>query len=138
MSSEEIDPRFDTPANADVLRYLRRELPSAHSDLSEELTRSVAGLSDVETYCPTQWSYAFVVLHGPDQTIFGLAAGMSALAYRLAPARLPAALEDGAWPAPELGRDWVRFEPWTDEPLAESRRRLARWCRAAAEDAGAV
>ena len=52
MSGWSIDERLDTAANADVLRYLRRESPSAHSDVAEALGRAAAGLSRVRSYCP--------------------------------------------------------------------------------------
>ncbi len=133
MSGWSIDERLDTAANADVLRYLRRESPSAHSDVAEALGRAAAGLSGVRSYCPDPERYAFVALHLDDGTIVGLAYGMSGLALRIPAERRGHALSDGGASAPELGADWIRFEPWTDgETLDESRARIARWCAAAA------
>jgi len=128
-----IDERFSTEANAEVLSFLRRVNPSAHSDVAEELHRAGADLPVVRYYCPDVARYAFAVLHLEDLTIVGLAFGMSALAFRLPEDRIPEALRGGGSLADELGSGWVRFEPWTDvETLAQSRQRLARWCAVAA------
>jgi hypothetical protein len=128
-----IDQRFDTPANREVLRFLRDKNPSAHSDVADELVRSAAGIPGVEHYCPDPARYAFVVLHRRDQTILGLAWGQSALAFRLPGQRIPDATRDCGTVEAELGPTWVRFEPWKDhEPLSESRGRLAHWCAVAA------
>jgi hypothetical protein len=98
-----IDTRFDTPANADVLSFLRTNNPSAHSDVAEELLRSAEGVPGVSHYCPDSKSYAFVVLHLEDSTIIGLAYGQSALAFNL-PGHLHAeACEQGGWTAAEVG-----------------------------------
>jgi hypothetical protein len=133
MISWTIDRRFVTPANADVLRFLRQGNPSAHSDVAEELIRSGASLPGVHHYCPDPARYAFVVLHLEDATIVGLAFGQSTLALHLPELRVAEAVRDGGTVAPELGPTWVRFEPWANhEPLAESRRRLTRWCAVAA------
>jgi hypothetical protein len=133
MPSWQIDSRFDTPENADVLSFLRAHNPSAHSDVAEELLRSAEGVPGVAHYCPNRQAYAFVVLYVADSTIVGLAYGQSALAFRLPGARVTEACGQGGWPAEDIGPDWIRFEPWSDdETLRESRRRLALWCRVAA------
>jgi len=130
----EIDGRFDRPVNATVVGFLRRTLPSAHGDVAEELQRSAAALGGVASWCPDAEAYAFVVLHRADGTLVGLAWGQGALAYRLPGAVGVQARSEGAVAAPELGPDWVRMAPWTDdETLEASRRRLARWCARAVE-----
>lgn len=133
MGAWAIDGGFSTAANADVLDFLRRRNPSAHSDVAEELTRAGAGLPGVRSYCPDPQRYAFVVLHLDDLTIMGLAFGQSGLAFRLPGDRVQEAVRDGGAVAVELGPTWVCFEPWTNrETLAQSRQRLARWCAVAA------
>jgi hypothetical protein len=133
MTPWSIDSRFSTTANVEVLRFLRSSHPSAHSDVAEELIRSGAGVAGVHRYCPDPAHYAFVALHLDDSTIIGLALGQSRLAFRLPEDRVSEAVRGGGVVDAELGPAWVRFEPWTDEEtLAESRRRLARWCAVAA------
>ena len=133
MAGWTIDDRLDTPANADLMRYLRREHPSAHSDVAEALTAAAAGVAGVQTYCPDRDAYAFVALHLEDFTVIGPAFGMSGLALLIPEAARGDALRDGGAHAPDLGPGWVRFEPWGEaEALAESRARLARWCAVAA------
>jgi hypothetical protein len=128
-----IDPRFDTAENAEVLAYLRRESPSAHSDVAEELARAGEDVPGLAVWCPEPASYAFVALHRTDGTIVGLARGMTGLSLRLPPERVDEAVREGATPDPALGSGWVRLAPWTGaEPLAASRRRLARWAAVAA------
>lgn len=133
MTSWQIDPRFETPENAEVLDFLRRVGPSAHSDVAEELIRSADRLSGVSHYCPNPRNYAFVILHLPNFSIIGLAYGQSTLAYRLPESRIAQATQERASRASELGQGWFFFEPWSNnEPLRESRRRLAHWCAIAA------
>lgn len=133
MTSWTIDERFLTRANADVVGFLRRSRPSAHSDVAEELRRAGAALPGLRSYCPDPARYAFVALHLEDFRIVRVAFGSSGLAYRLPAERVPEAYEDGDVLASELGRTWVRFEPWpVGETLARSRERLARWCAVAA------
>jgi hypothetical protein len=104
-------------------------MPSAHSDVADELIRSARSLAGVSHYCPDPNRYAFVLLHLQDFSIFGLAYGQSVLGYRLPEGRIAEALHEGGSPALELGRSWVVFKPWSNyEPLEASRRRLARWC----------
>jgi len=138
MSGWRIEGRFDVPANAEVLAFLRRAQPSAHSDVADELSSSARFLRGVRTWCPDPARYAFVVLHVEDGTILAVAWGQAALAYRLPPARLDEARADGglATGVPELGEEWTRFEPWrSGETLEATRARLARWCGVAAEHA---
>ena len=136
MSTWKIDRRFDTPQNAQVLAFLHADNPSAHSDVAEELLRSADGVAGVDPYCPDLPHYAFVILHLEDSTIIGLAYGQSGLAYRLSDSRIAEAARAGAQPAEGLGSNWFLLEPWSDtETLQESRRRLAHWCRVAADAA---
>lgn len=129
MGRFEIDPRFEVTANAPVLEFLRRTMPSAHSDVAGELSRSAKGLDGVSFYCPDPGRYAFVLLHLTDFSVVGLAYGQSRLVYRLPNVRIREAIEDGGLAATELGPCWIFFPPWSnDEPLQQSRRRLARWC----------
>jgi len=138
MSRWTIDEGFYTDANAEVLRFVRRVNPSAHSDVADELTRAGAGIPGVRPYCPDYARYAFVALHLQDLTIVGIAFGTSGLAFRLPESRVTEALEDGGVIAVEIGQRWIRFAPWTDqETLAQSRRRLARWCAVSASRSAA-
>lgn len=133
MNRWAIDGRFEIAANAGVLEFLRRTMPSAHSDVAEALYRSADGLAGVFYYCPDRRRDAFVLLHLADFSIIGLAYGQSSLAYRLPHESIQRAIEDGGSAAPELGSRWVYFAPWSnDEPLARSWQRLALWCSVAA------
>ena len=138
MSSWIIDEAFHTDANAEILRFIRQANPSAHSDVADELTRAGAGTPGVRPYCPDYARYAFVALHLQDLTIVGIAFGTSGLAFRLPESRVAEALEDGGVIAVEIGLRWIRFAPWTDhETLAQSRRRLSRWCAVSASRSAA-
>ena len=133
MAPWAIESRFSTAVNASVLRFLHSRNLYAHSDVAEELIRSGGGVDGVHHYCPDRARYAFVVLHLDDSTIVGLAYGQSRLAFRVQEDRVVEAVRDGGAVDAELGPTWVHFEPWTnEETLAESRRRLARWCMVAA------
>jgi hypothetical protein len=52
---------------------------------------------------------------------------MRGLAFRLAGAVLTEALADSGAGAPEIGGDWVRFEPWGRETVDVTRARLQEW-----------
>lgn len=97
------------------------------------LTCSAEGLRDVRWYCPDTARYAYVVLHTGGQRIFGLAFGMSAIAFRLPAAVIPEAQQDGGRVDPAIGPDWV---VWQGRAPSNSR----RWCKLAhdhaARDAG--
>lgn len=137
MSKWTVDPRFHTPANSSVLRFIHREQPSAHSDVADELIRAAAGVAGLHHYCPDPSRYAFFALHLDDLTIVGLAFGQSGIAFRLPKSQVDEAIRDRGVVSPELGDGWIRFDPWpVDEKLAESRRRLARWCAVAAGGVG--
>ena len=125
----EIDPIFETVANKAVLKYLCESAPSAHSDLVDELSLAVQDAPGSSLYCPDKAKYAFFAAHRLDYTIVALALGMKQIAFRLPEDLVPEALHDGAVPFPAIGSEWVSFAPSSnDEPLAESRRRLGRWC----------
>ncbi len=133
MADWEIDERFDTAANADVLAFVRETKRYAHSDVAEKLIQAAEGLPGVAWYCPDSRAYAFVVLHRGDDMILGIAYGQSALAFRLPEDRVEGALADGGTAAAEIGSGWVRFQPWASpEPLDVSLARLKRWCAVAA------
>jgi hypothetical protein len=129
------DARFTIGTNADVLAFIERKQPSAHDDVASALMQSARGLSQVEWYCPDPHRYAYVVLHTRDNRIFGVAFGMSALAYRLPPGRIAEAVSEGGRVYAEIGDDWVAFEPWEGRDAAA---RLRRWCGVACAHARGV
>ena len=57
---------------------------SAHSDIADALLKSVEPLGDVQTYCPDPVQFKYVVV-STKGIIFGLAAGMNQVAFRLNP-----------------------------------------------------
>lgn len=125
------------PANAEVLAWLRREDPSAHSDVASELLDAARGLGPVRSFCPDPAGYKWVALADERNRIFALAFGMSAVAFRVGAEGEERALAEGAVEAPELGEGWVRFTAYRpEERREEGRARLRRWCRAAREAAG--
>jgi hypothetical protein len=105
------DPRFSIPGNADVLAFIRRKNPFAHSDIGSLLFDLARDTSDVSAYCPAPRSLAYVVLHTATNHIVAIAFDMRGLAFRLGAVDRAAALAEGASPAPEIGEDWVRVDP---------------------------
>ena len=133
----DLDRALDVARDRAVIAFLRRAQPSAHDDVASELEIAARGLSGVRRYCPDPAAYAYFLLHDRTPTVFAIAYGMSALAFRLSEEHALEAREDGGVPCDEIGEGWVRFEPYrASETLAASRARLAKWCRIALADAG--
>ncbi len=126
------DPRFSTAENSDVLAFVRRTNPFAHSDVGSVLLSLGKAIPGAHAYCPSFKSCAYVVLHSESSRIFAIAYGQRGLAFRLAPASRERALADGGTAAAEIGPDWVAFAAWGS---AEQRTRLERWSAQAMADA---
>lgn len=92
--------------NESVLAYLGGL--SAHSDVAEALARAVAPLGDVQRFCPDPAAYRSVAV-ATGGVVFGFAAGMGLVGFRLAPGLKARALATGADDCPEAGPDWVAF-----------------------------
>ena len=92
--------------NDDVLSYVAGK--SAHSDIAEALASAVKKPGDVQQFCPNTVEYKYLVV-STQGVIFGVAVGMSGLAFRLDPIFKERALRTGANDAPDIGRNWVSF-----------------------------
>lgn len=130
------DPRFDLAENADVLAFIRRANPFAHTDVGSLLFALARAIPGAGAYCPAPASCAYVVLHTGADRIVAIAYGQRGLAFRLPAALHAAALADGGALAPEIGPDWVRFDPW-DLRRTNAQRDpwLRRWAEQAVEHA---
>jgi hypothetical protein len=131
------DARFHIAPNDDVLAFVRRANPFAHSDVGGVLFALGREIDGAHAYCPSTASFAYVVLHTASHRIFAIAYGMRGLAFRLAPPSYAAALADGGTPRPEIGPDWLAFEPYAPTPAIASGR-LLRWATQACLDATAA
>ncbi len=94
--------------NAPVLAHLTGL--SAHSDVAGLLQSAVQPLGDVTIFCPDAQAYRYVAT-STNGIIFGFAAGMSTIAFRLDERMKPRALATGARAYPECGEDWVSVLP---------------------------
>lgn len=117
------DARFRIPVNDDIIAFIARANPFAHSDVGSELITLGKAIPGAEFYCPSFRSLAYVVLHTAAHRVFAIAFGQQGLAFRLDPAAVSDAVADGGTLEPEIGPDWVRFAPWG----AGARERLDRW-----------
>ena len=127
-----IPAEFETVENSEVVAFLRRTSPSAHSDVAEELGHAAPSVP-YAWFCPDPSESAFVAMHLPDFKIVALALGMNTIAYRLPQKRVSEAVRDGAVAAPEIGAGWVSFDPWKIELSTDKRRQLlSAWCSVAA------
>lgn len=104
MLPEPVPADLVTARNAAVLRHA--EKLSAHSDIVDEFRRAVQPLGDVQLFCPDWQGYRWVVA-STKGVIFGLAAGMDTIAFRLDPRMMRRALATGGEAYPECGADWV-------------------------------
>lgn len=122
------DARFSIPDNKDVIEFIRKTNPFAHSDVGSVLFELRKTTPSAHAYCPVPSVYSYVVLHTDANRIFAIAFGMRGLAFRLSGSDLTEALADAGVAAPEIGDDWVRFEPWSRETVDVTRARLQKWC----------
>ena len=130
------DGRFRVAGNEDVLEFVRRTNPFAHSDVGSLLLELSKGITGARAYSPSYASYAYVVLHTDAWRIFAIAFGQRGLAFRLTPASRAEALVDGAVAALDIGQEWIAFDPWnTSMRTTDWRDRLERWCAKAFAEA---
>ncbi len=129
-----LDRRFDIPENRDILSFIRNHNPSAHDEATSALQDAAEGLGDAAHYCPDLHAYAYMVLHTESNRIFGIAYGMSAIAFRLPPTHHASATAGGGKVDGGLGTEWFEFPAYrSDEPLAATRAQLRCWCNLALE-----
>ncbi|MEP6621637.1 MAG: hypothetical protein ABJE47_20080 [bacterium] len=130
------DARFLIPANRDVMEFVRKTNPFAHSDIGSRLLDLHKELPGTHAYCPSYGSCAYVVLHTNANRIFGIAYGQRGLALRLAAPAYTEALEDGGVPALSIGPDWLAFAAYDGPRESGAYARLQRWSARAFTDAG--
>ena len=130
------DPRFLVAGNDEVIEFIRRVNPFAHSDVGSLLLDLGKKIAGTHAYSPSYKQCAYVVLHSEASRIFAIAYGQRGLAFRLSPRAYATALTDDGSPADEIGHDWVKFDPWNPNvPTAARQARLERWTAQAFADA---
>ena len=132
------DERFKILVNADVIDYIGEANPFAHSDLGQKLIDLGRVLPGAGVYSPNFKICAYVVLHDAGSRIFGLAAGMRDLSFRLPPALQGDLLGQGHGRRSRIGGEWFDFAvfpPGGLTPAGEAR--LAHYC-ATAQDYAAT
>lgn len=129
------DPRFFIPFNADVMEFVRRANPFAHTDVGGRLIDLGKELPGTTAYCPSYKSCAYVVLHTDTDRIFAIAYGQRGLAFRIGASALDAAIADGGAPTPEIGPGWLAFAPYDSRTVKWTAVRLRHWCAQAFQDA---
>lgn len=129
------DPRYFITANADVIEFVRRTNPFAHTDVGIRLLELGKELAGTHSYCPSYRSCAYVILHDDADRIFAIAYGQNGLAFRLAPECYADALADGGTPAPAIGPDWLSFAAYDTKGQTGALDLLRRWCAQALADA---
>ena len=129
------DSRFFIAGNDDVIEFIRRVNPFAHSDVGSLLLDLGKKIEGAQAYSPSYKQYAYVVLHTDGSRIFAIAYGQRGLAFRLSPPSVEAALADGGVAADDIGRDWIAFDPWNPKVSTPGlKSRLERWSAQAFAD----
>lgn len=106
------DARFSIPENAEILEFIRRVNPFAHSDVGQ-LLLDLGKEIGASWYCPAPKACAYVVLYTAVNRIFAIAYDQRSVAFRLPGASRAEALAAGGDQVPAIGADWIRFDPWT-------------------------
>ena len=104
------DPRFLVAANDEVIEFIRRVNPFAHSDVGSLLLDLGKKIAGAHAYSPSYKQCAYVVLHTDASSIFAIAYGQRGLAFRLSLSSYATALADDGSPADDIGRDWIKFD----------------------------
>ena len=129
------DNRFQTANNRDVIEFIRRTNPFAHSDVGSLLFEFAKAIPGARAYCPARTSLAYVVLHDEADRIVAIAFGQRGFGIRLRQASIDGAVAEGAVRAPDIGADWVTFDPW-DANDKTRHQRLRAWTERAVAEAG--
>jgi hypothetical protein len=133
------DERFKSPVNADIIGYIQRANPFAHSDLGQKLIDLHRELQGASVYCPDFKVCAYVVLHNAANVIFAFAADMRDLSFRLPAAFHDEALASGHGRTSRIGGEWLdvaAFPPGGQTALAEAR--LSHYCLTAQRHAATL
>ena len=96
---------------------------SAHSDIVDVLLEAVHPLGDVQMFCPDAASYRYV-LAWTNRIVFGFAAGMDTVAFRLDHRMKSRAIATGGLPYAACGDEWVAVVhrlPDSDWPAVDVR-----------------
>lgn len=125
------DSRFFIPGNEDVIEFIRRANPFAHSDVGSILFDLAKELTGVHAYCPAPSSFAYVVLHDDANRIFAIAYVQRELAIKLSGADYLEAMDDDGDHFNNIGPDWVRLDPWCPPPFKGVNPRLLVWAERA-------
>lgn len=126
------EDRFKTPANWEIVEYIRLHNPFTHSDIGSESIRLGKRLSGARHYCPDFKACTYVVPHTERDLIFAIGLGMKHLAFRVPPDVFSEALTDGTAEQAEIGADWLCCAPFAPGgATAAVRTRLERWSEAA-------
>ena len=128
------DARFFTAENADVLAFIRRVNPFAHTDVGTIVFDCADAIDGAEAYCPLPSSCAYVVLHTTSNRVVAIAYGQRGLAVRLDAAAQAEAIAAGGSPKADIGADWVEIDPWPTT-RAPDQRSACEWMRRAYADA---
>ena len=128
------DARFQTPQNADVIEFIRRANPFAHSDVGSVAFEFAKAIPGAHAYAPAARSYSYVALHDGRDRIFAIAYGQKYFGLRLATSLIDEAGLDGAVRAPEIGSVWVTFVPWDAKDKSRMQKVRAWTERAISED----
>jgi hypothetical protein len=133
------DERFKIPVNRDVIEYIRRENPFAHSDIGAKLIELSKRLPGSNYYCPSFRSCAYVALHTEANAIFAIALGMLKIAYRLPSNMVTEAIANGIGEPSDIGNEWLDVDPLRGSVSAEiTNARVFRLCEAAFHNADAL
>jgi hypothetical protein len=124
------DPRYQTAENADVIEFIRRTNPFAHSDVGSVVFGLGKEIPGAKAYSPAPRSYAYVVLHDANDRIVAIAFGQKGFGLRLPPSSIDNAVAEGAVRAPEIGADWVTFDPWDVNDKAR-KQKIKAWAERA-------
>jgi hypothetical protein len=126
------------PANREVIAYLERQRPSAHSDIATELLDAAAHLPARQSFCPDPAGYAYEALHLPNGVIYALAIGMGMLIFRLPEPPQPLETNQTFRLFQEISREWWAVEMFRSGDISHDRDMARRLCACAYRQAASL
>lgn len=126
-ADQDLESRFDHPANRELIAYLKKKAPTASAELVAETMIAAAALKDDPSgagplsYAPDREGSSYLLLYAPSGIVYGLTEDEGRLVLRLPNELEPPALGDAAFIQALLSdatrRFWAAFPVFAEDTI---------------------